>query len=63
MTSQDREKQEQADSLLENIRKLDRVEWSQPSDRGALVVMKLEEDYEALTGKPCPAWPARKVTP
>lgn len=63
MTSQDREKQKQAASLLEQIKKLDRVHWSQPSNSCALAVMTLEQDYEALTGTDCPAWPERKVTP
>jgi hypothetical protein len=60
MTSQERETAAQAAALLAEIRKLDAVNWSQPSDRGDLAVMKLEADYEDLTGRDCPAWPERK---
>lgn len=47
------------DKLLAEIKRLDAVQWSTPSNSLAIHIDKLEKQYEAMTGQPCPAWPRR----
>ena len=49
-----------AEKILEEIKRLDRVQWSQPSNSLAIEIDRLEEDFEAETGEDCPTWPERK---
>jgi putative NADH-flavin reductase len=48
-----------AQTLLDKIIKADAADWTYPSPARAIEIARLEREYEALTGKPCPAWPAR----
>ncbi len=49
-----------AETVLAEIRHFDQVQWSQPSNSLALKIMDLENEYQAITGRECPAWPQRK---
>ncbi|WJS87112.1 hypothetical protein [Paracoccus sp. TOH] len=46
-------------SILDEIKRLDAAHWSTPSNGLAIQIEKLEKQYEATTGQPCPAWPRR----
>lgn len=46
-------------ALLERIKQADSVQWSQPSNARALLIHGMEQEFERITGKPCPAWPRR----
>ncbi|WJS87289.1 hypothetical protein [Paracoccus sp. TOH] len=50
---------EDPSKLLAEIKRLDAVHWSSPSDGLSLKIDRLEKDYEDLTGQRCPAWPRR----
>lgn len=45
--------------ILAEIKRLDPAQWARPSNSLALHIERLEEQYKALTGQPCPAWPRR----
>ena len=46
--------------MLAEIKRLDAVHWSNPGNNLAIHIHKLEKQYEAATGQPCPAWPRRE---
>ncbi|WP_164885784.1 hypothetical protein [Paenirhodobacter populi] len=46
--------------ILTDIKRLDATHWSNPSNSLAIQIEKLEREYEAATGLPCPAWPRRE---
>lgn len=48
-----------AQRVLDEIKRLDTLEWGSPCTGRALEIDRLEGRYEAITGKPCPAWPRR----
>lgn len=50
-----------AEALLNQIKKLDRDHWSQPSNSLAIKITELERQYEQMTGKTCPEWPKREI--
>jgi|JI10StandDraft_1071094.scaffolds.fasta_scaffold790149_2 hypothetical protein len=45
--------------VLDEIRRLDALEWGMPCNGRAVEIDKLERQYLAMTGFPCPAWPRR----
>lgn len=47
--------------ILDEIRALDRIHWSTPSDRLADIIHQWEREYQRVTGLPCPAWPKRET--
>lgn len=46
--------------ILAEIKRLDAAHWSNPSNSLAIQIDKLEKQYAAMTGQPCPAWPRRE---